>query len=683
MADTATPKVDPEIERRIERLRQALHEHNHRYFVLDDPVISDAEYDRLMQELIALEHAWPRYSSPDSPSARVGSPPLEKFETVPHTVPMMSLDKGFTEADLLSFDERVRKLLKTEEKIVYTAEPKIDGVAVELVYEKGVLRLASTRGDGITGEVITANVKTIQTVPMRLPSESRRQIPDLLEVRGEIFIRRDNFKRLNEKRAEENLPLFANPRNAAAGSLRQLDSAVTATRPLEIFIYNVSDPKVLETTSQADTLAALKDLGFRINPLILTRAALHEVVDYFRKLDEKRQGLPYEIDGMVVKVDAFRQQEILGSTSRSPRWALAVKFKALQERTRILDIQVQVGRTGALTPVAHLAPVNVGGAMVSRATLHNEDEIRKKDIRIRDRVFVQRAGDVIPEVVKVIADARDGSERPFVMPEKCPVCGSETVRIQGEAVTRCINASCPAQVKGNLRHFAGKGAFDIDGLGEKLIDQLVDLKMVRSYADLFALTPDVLKDLDRMGEKSAQNIIAAIQSSKTIGLSRFLYALGIRHVGEHSARLIAAAFGGLEAVRTAEKADFEGIEGIGPVVAESIADFFAQPENRETLDRLLQRGIIIEKALAAGEGNGNAARLAGQSFVLTGKLAAMTRSEAKALIEAAGGTVTSSVSSKTRYLVAGEDPGSKLEKARKAGVEIIDETAFKKLVEDL
>ncbi len=683
MADTATPKVDPEIERRIERLRQALHEHNHRYFVLDDPVISDAEYDRLMQELIALEHAWPRYSSPDSPSARVGSPPLEKFETVPHTVPMMSLDKGFTEADLLSFDERVRKLLKTEEKIVYTAEPKIDGVAVELVYEKGVLRLASTRGDGITGEVITANVKTIQTVPMRLPSESRRQIPDLLEVRGEIFIRRDNFKRLNEKRAEENLPLFANPRNAAAGSLRQLDSAVTATRPLEIFIYNVSDPKVLETTSQADTLAALKDLGFRINPLILTRADLHEVVDYFRKLDEKRQGLPYEIDGMVVKVDAFRQQEILGSTSRSPRWALAVKFKALQERTRILDIQVQVGRTGALTPVAHLAPVNVGGAMVSRATLHNEDEIRKKDIRIRDRVFVQRAGDVIPEVVKVIADARDGSERPFVMPEKCPVCGSETVRIQGEAVTRCINASCPAQVKGNLRHFAGKGAFDIDGLGEKLIDQLVDLKMVRSYADLFALTPDVLKDLDRMGEKSAQNIIAAIQSSKTIGLSRFLYALGIRHVGEHSARLIAAAFGGLEAVRTAEKADFEGIEGIGPVVAESIADFFAQPENRETLDRLLQRGIIIEKALAAGEGNGNAARLAGQSFVLTGKLAAMTRSEAKALIEAAGGTVTSSVSSKTRYLVAGEDPGSKLEKARKAGVEIIDETAFKKLVEDL
>jgi DNA ligase (NAD+) len=679
MGTLMSDNENPAIKQRIDFLRRVLHQHNHRYFVLDDPVISDAEYDRLMKELIELETEWPEYFRPDSPSTRVGSPPLDKFETVAHSVPMMSLDKGFTQQDLENFDQRIRKLLNPSETVKYTAEPKIDGVAVELVYENGVLVLASTRGDGVFGEVITANVKTIKTVPIQLVNQGILNIPQKLEVRGEIFISKDNFRKLNEERAGQNLPVFANPRNAAAGSLRQLDSSETARRPLEIYIYNVSDPEALKTDSQAETLGKLKRFGFRVNPLILEKAAISEVILYYRDLDEKRMELPYEIDGVVVKVDSFKDQQVLGATSRSPRWALAVKFKALQERTRITDIQVQVGRTGALTPVAHLAPVNVGGAMVSRATLHNEDEIRKKDIRIGDWVFIQRAGDVIPEVVKVIASERSGSETPFVMPDACPVCGSETVRIQGEAVARCININCPAQVKGNVKHFSAKGAFDIDGLGDKLIDQLVDKQIIHSYADLFELTLEDLKDLDRMGEKSAGNIVRAIENSKTVSFARFLYALGIRHVGEHIARLIAAAFDDISAVAMAERADFEVIEGVGPVAADSIVDFFAQAKNRETVDRLLKNGVVIEKDIM----DRDVCSLAGKIFVLTGKLDTMTRSEAKALIEARGGTVASSVSSRTDYLVSGDAPGSKLEKAKKAGVQIIGEPELKEMAGDV
>ena len=670
-------KENPEIEKRIEFLRKELHQHNYRYFVLDDPVISDAAYDRLMKELIALETEWPRYFRPDSPSTRVGSPPLDKFETVAHSVPMMSLDKGFHEQDLESFDQRIRKTLTVSETIKYTAEPKIDGVAVELVYENGGLVLASTRGDGVFGEVITANVKTIKTVPIRLEKKSDFNIPDKLEVRGEIFISKDNFKKLNDERTGQNLPAFANPRNAAAGSLRQLDSAETARRPLEIYVYNVSDPAAIATDSQAETLETLKLLGFRVNPLILEKATIAEVIQYYRNLDAQRTDLPYEIDGVVVKVDSFRDQQILGATSRSPRWALAIKFRAIQERTRITDIQVQVGRTGALTPVAYLAPVNVGGAMVSRATLHNEDEIRKKDIRIGDMVFIQRAGDVIPEVVKVIESERNGSETPFVMPSECPVCGSETVRIQGEAVARCININCPAQVKGNIKHFAAKGAFDIDGLGAKLIDQLVDKNLIQSYADLFDLSVDVLKDLDRMGEKSAQNIVDAIEESKTISFARFLYGLGIRHVGEHIARLIAAAFDDISAIMVAERINFEAIEGVGPVVADSIADFFAQERNRNTVNRLFKTGVVIEKEkMPAGL---KTHPFAGKTFVLTGKLDSMTRAAAKALIESLGGSVVSGITGRTDYLVAGEAPGSKLEKAKQANIQIIGESELKEM----
>ncbi len=671
-----TDKVNPEIERRIAHLRQGLHQHNHRYFVLDDPIISDAEYDRMMKELIELEESFPQFSSSDSPSARVGSPPLEKFETVTHTVPMMSLDKGFNEKELISFDQRVRKLLNMDTDIFYTAEPKIDGVAVELVYENGVLAMASTRGDGIRGEVITANVKTIQTVPLRLQQNTHQPLPALLEVRGEIFISKDNFKLLNEERANLNLSLFANPRNAAAGSLRQLDSSITAQRPLEIYIYNVSDATVLGTDSQAATLKTLKQLGFRINPLILSKVTLSEVIGFFRDLDAKRLELAYEIDGMVVKVDRFSDQQVLGMTSRSPRWAIALKFKALQERTRVLDIQVQVGRTGALTPVAYLEPVNVAGAMVSRATLHNEDEVMKKDVRIGDMVFVQRAGDVIPEVVKSIISSRSGTERQFVMPSVCPICNMPVSRDVEESVTRCVNDECPAIIQGKIKHFASKSAFDIDGLGDKLIDQLVDRKLIFSYADLFALNVDVLKNLERMGEKSAQNIVIAIENSKLISFARFLFALGIRHVGEHIARILAAEFKNIKSIFGATAEALEAVEGIGPVVAHSIVDFFAKDKNREIIDQLIKSGIIIEE-------NNNAkgdASLKGMTFVLTGKLETMTRSQAKKLIEDSGGAVSGSISSKTDYLVAGDSPGSKLVKARTLGVCILSESDFENML---
>ena len=673
-----TNSVNSEIERRMAYLRQELHQHNHRYFVLDDPVISDAEYDRMMKELIELEESWPQFLRPDSPSARVGSPPLEKFETVPHNVKMMSLDKGFNEQDLISFDQRLKKMLNTDTDIVYTAEPKIDGVAVELVYKNGTLVMASTRGDGVTGEVITANVKTIQTVPLQLQQNKLFSVPALLAVRGEVFINKKNFKSLNNDRANQNLSLFANPRNAAAGSLRQLDSSITAQRPLEIYIYNVSDAAVVQTDSQAGTLEKLKQLGFRINPLILSKVTLPEVIGYFRDLDEKRLELDYEIDGMVVKVDRFIDQHALGVTSRSPRWAIAIKFKALQERTRVLDIQVQVGRTGALTPVAHLEPVNVAGVMVSRATLHNADEVVKKDVRIGDRVFVQRAGDVIPEVVKVIPSARNGSERQFVMPSVCPVCSMPVFRDEEEAVTRCVNDACPAIIKGNIKHFAAKGALDIDGLGDKLIDQLVDRQLIFSHADLFSLSVDVLKDLDRMGEKSAQNIVVAIENSKQISFARFLFALGIRHAGEHIARVLAAEFEDIESIFVATAEILEAIEGIGPIVAHSIVDFFAQEKNRKTIDQLIKSGVTIEKN--KGKNVQEDTPLKGLTFVLTGKLETLTRAHAKKLIEGAGGAVTGSVSSKTDYLVAGDSPGSKWDKAKAMGVKIINESGLKNMV---
>ncbi len=674
MSDSA----DESTRRRAEHLGKQLRYHNHRYFVLDDPEISDAEYDRMMQELIELEKRFPELAVPDSPTARVGSPPLEKFDTISHSVPMLSLDKGFDESDILSFDQRVRRGLKTDADILYTMEPKVDGVAVELVYRQGVLETASTRGDGYTGEVITPNIKTVASVPLRLDQDSDVSLPSLLEVRGEIFMETEDFKKLNQWRMENDLALFANPRNASAGSLRQLDSKITAKRPLRIFVYGVGLAEGMRFSYHSETLQTLGKLGFPVNPRVRFGITAEEAAAYYRELDRERMNLPYEIDGIVMKVDSYAWHEKLGATSKSPRWAVAIKFAALQERTRVKDIIVQVGRTGALTPVALLEPVNIGGVNVSRASLHNEDEVAKKDVRIGDTVLAQRAGDVIPEIVKVIDSHRTGTEKRFEMPSACPVCGSDAVRIEDEAITRCINRDCPAQLKGNIRHFASKAGFDIDGLGVKLIDQLVDREMVTSLADIFKLDENSLQRLERMGPKSARNLVDAIESSKRISFSRFLYALGIRHVGEYVAKLLAARYEDIDELSSAGKDELEEIEGLGPVVAESIAEFFSRKENIETIRALQDLGVqtVAEKKTQ------EARPLEGKTFVLTGTLAEMSRNEVREKIEAAGGKVSGSVSGKTDYVVAGSSPGSKLDRAKNLGVAVLDEQGFKELLAD-
>ncbi|MBW2479409.1 MAG: NAD-dependent DNA ligase LigA [Deltaproteobacteria bacterium] len=667
--------IDPEIIDRIRSLRKTLHQHNHRYYVLDDPEISDAEYDRLMRELIQIETDYPALASPDSPSSRVGAPPLAKFDTIAHTIPMLSLDNGFADDDILSFDKRVKRHLNLESEIVYTAEPKMDGVAVELVYENGRLFTASTRGDGFRGEVITANAKTIRAVPIVMRSVDQSVMPSRLEVRGEVFIGIEPFKNWNSERIDQGLPPYANPRNAAAGSLRQLDSKITASRPLEIFFYGVGLVEGYEAESHWELLQALQNWGFRINPLIRPRITIDSVLQYHRELSEQRHQLPYDIDGMVVKVDSLSLQRQLGATSRSPRWAIAYKFEAIQETTVLENIEIQVGRTGVLTPVAHLKPVKVAGVTVSRATLHNEDEIEKKDVRIGDTVLVQRAGDVIPEVVKVIRSKRTGAETHFTMPDHCPVCGSDVVRIEGEAATRCINSSCSAQVKERIKHFASKGALDIDGLGDKLVDQLVDKGLMTSFADLFKLKRETLAGLERMGEKSAENLVNAIEASKRVHFARFLYALGIRHAGEHVALLLAENFGSLEELVGCSQEDLEKIEGIGPVVADSIGGFFKQATNLSNIRSLLDNGVQI--VFEAGKKTGPCE---GKTFVLTGTLKDMTRRQAKEMITAAGGKVSGSVSRNTDFVVAGESPGSKLQRANDLGVPVIDEAEFKELI---
>ena len=667
--------TDPSIIERVKELRQALHRHNYRYYILDDPEISDAEYDRMMQELMKLEADFPDLMSQDSPTLRVGALPLDKFETIEHSFPMLSLENGFNDQDIMEFDRRIKRNLNIDSDIVYTAEPKLDGVAVELVYENGRLITASTRGDGFYGELITSNVRTIRSVPLRLHNEEKKTIPSLLEIRGEVFIAKEAFKSLNNERLDENLPPFANPRNAAAGSLRQLDSKITAKRPLEIFVYGVGRVAELVLESHSDVLRTLQTFGFRINPHIRPKITINEVIDCYKELSELRDLLPYDIDGMVIKVDSVAFQNLLGTTSRSPRWAIAYKFKAIQETTRIADIEIQVGRTGTLTPVAHLEPVKIGGVTVSRATLHNEDEIRRKDIKIGDTVLVQRAGDVIPEVVKVITSKRTGEEKIFNMPLNCPVCDSSVIRSENEAALRCINSSCPAQVKERIKHFASKGAFDIDGLGEKLIDQLVNKNLLFSYADIFQLKEDMLKNLDRMGSKSAGNIVRAIEDSKRITLHRFIYALGIRHVGEHVAGILANALNSFDKLRCARSDELVAIDGVGPVVAESIVEFFKKDENRKIVDDMISGGIQIFR-----NDDQKDDQLAGKVFVLTGTLENLTRDEAKRIIENAGGKVTGSVSRNTDYLVVGASPGSKLKRAQELGVDIIDEETLKRLL---
>jgi len=658
-----------DIRKRATELREMLHRHNHLYYVLDEPEISDVEYDRLMRELMALEAESPELVVPDSPTQRVGAPPLEKFDTATHTVPMLSLENAFDDDEVIAFDQRVRRFLNTDESLLYTAEPKMDGVAVELVYEGGILVEASTRGDGYVGELITPNIRTIKTVPLALLEMPSRPGPGRLEVRGEVFIPTESFRQLNKKRLDQGEAAFANPRNAAAGSLRQLDSRVTATRPLDIFCYGVGTVSDLEFKSHWETLEYLKRLGFRVNSHIKPRLRLSEVISYYRDLLEERHEFPYEMDGIVIKVDDLSTQRQLGEKSRSPRWALAFKFPATQESTRVLNIDVQVGRTGALTPVAHLDPVSVGGVTVSRATLHNEDEIRKKDVRIGDTVLVQRAGDVIPEVVKAVTSKRTGTERLFQMPRACPVCRSPVLRMEDEAVTRCVNANCPAQVKERIRHFASKGAFDIDGLGDKLVGQLVDQGLLTSYADVFFLDEETVAGLERMGQKSARNLMEAIAKSKQVTLARFVYALGVRHVGEHIAQVLARRFGALQALMSASRDDLRAVDEIGPQVSESVTAFFRNPENRRTIQRMLTDGGVT----LPGEVEVAVQPLAGKTFVLTGALDSLTRAEAKARLEGLGGKVASAVSGNTSFLVAGKDPGSKLVRAKELGVRILTE----------
>ena len=660
---------------RIEDLRRLIHYHNYRYYVLDEPEISDAEYDRLFQELEELERTYPEYVTPDSPTQRVGAKPLAEFGTYEHSIPMLSLQSVTAEAEVRDFDDRVQRLLGGEE-FEYVVELKIDGLAMELVYEQGIFTAGSTRGDGYTGENITQNLRTIKAIPLRL---FKAESLPMLEVRGEVYLPLSKFKALNAELGKKGEKLFANPRNAAAGSVRQLDPRVTASRPLDFFAYGIGrlEGKKLET--QWEVLAYLRQAGFKVNPLIRRFADIDGVIRYHDEVREQRDKLDYEIDGVVVKVNSLAQQERLGMISRSPRWALAYKFPAREEFTRVKEIIVQVGRTGALTPVAVLEPVQIAGVTVSRATLHNEDELRRKDVRIGDMVVVERAGDVIPEVVSVITSKRTGAEREFQMPAHCPVCGADVLK-EGPIV-RCIGVSCSAQLKERIKHFVSLRALNIEGLGEKLIEQLVDRGMIADAADLFFLTKRDLMKLDRMGEKSAQNILEAIERSKQTTFARLIHAIGIRHVGEHTAALLAEQFRDMEALRHARYEELIRVPEIGPEVAKSILLFFEQKSTRELLEKLERAGVRYEvtEGEAAAAGAGDLRILAGKTFVLTGRIS-MPREEAKELVEQLGGTVASSVSKKTDYVVAGEEPGSKLAKAKELGVKVIDEQTFRELV---
>ncbi len=669
----AQKDIPLEVISRVAELRDQLNYHNYRYYVLDDPVVSDAEFDLLMRELTRLEEDY-GLAAPDSPTQRVGAQPLDKFETVRHRQPMLSLENAFSEAEAREFDERLKRFLKTAEEFDYVLEPKMDGCAVELVYEQGRLTVGSTRGDGYRGENVTQNLKTIRAIPLKL-REEKTGAPELLEVRGEVYMDLPEFKRLNEDRLARGEPAFANPRNAAAGSLRQLDPKITAARPLNIYCYGVGEVRGQKFGTQWEALQTLKEWGLRVNPLIARQRGIDAAIAFHRQLEHQRHGLPYEIDGMVIKVDSLALQERLGAKTRSPRWALAYKFAATQATTRVLSIEVNVGRTGAVTPMAVMEPVEVGGVTVSRATLHNEDEVARKDVRVGDTVLVQRAGDVIPEVVKVIIEERPPGAQPFRMPENCPVCGTPLIRPEGEKVTRCPNPDCYGSQTRSIMHFAGKGGMDIDGLGEKIILQLVGVGLISDVSDLYGLTAADLIPLERFAEKSAANILNAIQASKEVPLWRLINALGIRYVGEATAQLLAEHFQSLEALMAADKEDLLHVEGVGEQVAASLREFFDNERNRALIRKLTAagvRGLPPERRAAAP--------LSGKTFVFTGGLDRFSREEAKSQVTARGGKVTSSVSAKTDYVVAGTDPGSKYAKAQELGVAILDESAFEELL---
>jgi DNA ligase (NAD+) len=665
-----------EAERQIEQLRQEIHSHNYRYYVLDEPAITDAEYDQLLRRLQELEATYPELIRPDSPTQRVGAAPLETFGTVLHSLPMLSLDNAFSPAEVRDFDGRVRRQLGQTTPIVYVAEPKVDGLAVELVYEHGVLIQGSTRGDGVRGEDITQNLRTIKTIPLRLGGDAQGPLPQRLEVRGEVYMTKRDFQRLNARREEDGQPTFANPRNASAGSLRQLDPRITASRPLDIFCYGLGRRDGMAFDTQWEMLQGLARLGFKINPLCKRCQGIDAALAYYEQLRDRREELPYEIDGVVFKVDSLALQEALGTRSRSPRWAIAYKFAPKQALTRIREIAVQVGRTGALTPVALLDPVQVAGVEVGRASLHNPDEVARKDARAGDWVVVQRAGDVIPEIIEVLKDRRNGDEKPFEMPTRCPVCGSAVVRLQDEVVPRCVGLVCPAKLKESIVHFASKRGMDIEGLGDKMVNQLVERGLVKDVGDLYFLTKDDLLKLDRLADKSATNLITAIERSKETTLPRLLYALGVRHVGEHVADVLARVYPGWRELQGATYDELQSIHEIGPRIAQSLVTFFQDAGNRAVLEKLQRGGLrLTAPARPAVEQS-----MRGKTLVFTGELQAMTRAEAKRLVEIRGGRVTSSVSRNTSYVIAGTDPGSKLDQARKFGVPVLTEEEFKALL---
>ena len=654
----------------INRLRELIEEHNYRYYVLDDPSVSDAEYDRYFIQLKELEARHPEYITSDSPTQRVGAAPLKAYPIIQHSVPMLSLDNAFTEEDLVDFDQRVRERLNSTQAIEYCCEPKMDGLAVNIRYEHGTLTQAATRGDGAAGEDITANIKTIKMIPLHLRG---KDIPDLLDVRGEVFMSKSGFQRLNETAEQKGDKKFANPRNAAAGSLRQLNPAITATRPLEFYCYGIGDIRGGELpNTHSEILKVLANWGLRVNPLIRTVMGPTHCLSFYEKISGERDALPYDIDGVVFKVNAIEDQEQLGFVTRAPRWAIAHKFPAEEAFSVIEAVEFQVGRTGVVTPVARLTPVHVCGVTVSNATLHNMDEIKRKDIHIGDTVIIRRAGDVIPEVVSVVQERRPHDTQAIIMPTHCPVCQSDVEQIEGEAAAKCTGGlHCPAQQKEAIKHFASRKAMDIEGFGDKLAEQLVDKLMIKSVADIYELTLDEVSDLDRMGRKSAANLLDQFEKSKQTTLAKFLYALGIREVGESTAKQLAKNLQTLENIRAASQEQLQEVPDIGPVVALHIVNFFHDKHNQLIVERLLDAGIHWPSIEAPG-----AAALSGQTFVLTGSLSSMSREEAKLKIEYLGGKVSGSVSAKTNYVVAGEAAGSKLTKAKDLGITLLDEQAF-------
>lgn len=657
---------------RAGKLRHEIERHNRLYYIENQPEISDYEYDQLLEELIGIEKAYPDLVTPDSPTRRVGGAPLQGFQAVRHSIPMLSLGNTYSQEELREFAARTERFLKGEPS-QFVAELKIDGVAISLRYENGLLVQGATRGDGTTGDDVTANLRTIRSIPLRIP-EIRRAI----EVRGEVYMTRSGFERVNRERLAEEEEPFANPRNAAAGSLKLLDSKLTAKRPLEVFIYDLADMES-GLTLHHQKLSRLSELGFRVNPHHRLCRGIDEVIGYCDEWADKRGTLDYDTDGVVIKVDAVSQQERLGFTAKSPRWAISYKFPAIQATTVLEEIRLQVGRTGTITPVAVLKPVTLSGSTVSRATLHNEDDIRRKDIRVGDTVLIEKGGEIIPKVVKVVTGRRTGKEKPFRMPSACPVCGEKIERPEDEAAWRCVNPFCPAQLQRTIEHFVSRGAMDIEGMGEALIEQLVSKKIVRDYADIYDLKKEDLMALERMGEKSSDNLLAAVLQSRERPLSRVIFALGIRHVGSKTAEILAQRYPGLEELGQSSLEDLEEIGEIGPRIAASIRDFFGSEKNREVIQRLARAGVTVREERPADRGP---LPLAGKRFVFTGELS-IPRHEAEEKVKALGGVLSASVSKNTAYVVVGESPGSKYKKARELGVQCLDEKGFMELLRGL